>query len=287
MDGVPGVTQVSSLMIIWMWVLVAHSWLQYPIPPGGNFTYQFSVKDEYGFYWYHSHVKAYYNDGLRGPLFIQPSPSRPRPFEKLAHCPQEHEILLRAERDALSILLNDWTHDVSDTIYNRYFETGAFPNCVDSILANGFGRVECLPEYMLQAGPGLGLGDMDQTSSTMPMAKRMEREMSMDKSTTSQTSTGSMAMGTTMDMAMHTSSSCPQCRRPLHRPQVECQCQPRWTCRACHRPWNHWVLAAACRRWCLSQALMPARSHLRLVPIRLRPCSVSLRITPMVGSRLI
>ena len=207
MDGVPGVTQVSSLMIIWMWVLVAHSWLQYPIPPGGNFTYQFSVKDEYGFYWYHSHVKAYYNDGLRGPLFIQPSPSRPRPFEKLAHCPQEHEILLRAERDALSILLNDWTHDVSDTIYNRYFETGAFPNCVDSILANGFGRVECLPKYMLQAGPGLGLGDMDQTSSTMPMAKRMEREMSMDKSTTSQTSTGSMAMGTTMDMAMHTSSS--------------------------------------------------------------------------------
>lgn len=29
MDGVPGVTQ-------------------YPIPPGGNFTYRFSVKNEYG-----------------------------------------------------------------------------------------------------------------------------------------------------------------------------------------------------------------------------------------------
>ncbi|OJJ54694.1 hypothetical protein ASPSYDRAFT_49808 [Aspergillus sydowii CBS 593.65] len=172
MDGVPGVTQ-------------------YPIPPGGNFTYKFSVKDEYGFYWYHSHVKAYYNDGLRGPLFIRPSSSRPRPFEALAHCPQDREILLQAEKDAQSILLNDWTHDVSDTIYNRYFETGAFPHCVDSILANGFGRVECLPEYMLQAGPGLGLGNMDKASSsvmTMPMAEQTETDMNMD-------------------IAMHTSSS--------------------------------------------------------------------------------
>ncbi|KAJ5350197.1 hypothetical protein N7541_007924 [Penicillium brevicompactum] len=191
MDGVPGVTQ-------------------YPIPPGGNFTYQFSVKDEYGFYWYHSHVKAYYNDGLRGPLFIRPSPSRPRPFEKLAHCPHEREILLQAESDALSVLLNDWTHEVSDTIYNRFFKTGAFPNCVDSILANGFGRVECLPEYMLQAGPGLGQGDMEQTSSsvmTMPMAKQMESDINMDKSVTSQIPIRSTAMGSTKDMTMHTSSS--------------------------------------------------------------------------------
>lgn len=174
-----------------MCVLIARSWLQYPIPPGGNFTYKFSVKDEYGFYWYHSHVKAYYNDGLRGPLFIRPSSSRPRPFEALAHCPQDREILLQAEKDAQSILLNDWTHDVSDTIYNRYFETGAFPHCVDSILANGFGRVECLPEYMLQAGPGLGLGNMDKASSsvmTMPMAEQTETDMNMD-------------------IAMHTSSS--------------------------------------------------------------------------------
>merc|ERR1712169_89358 len=39
MDGVPGVTQ-------------------FPIPPGGNFTYRFSTADEYGFYWYHSHFRA-------------------------------------------------------------------------------------------------------------------------------------------------------------------------------------------------------------------------------------
>ncbi|KAJ5418698.1 uncharacterized protein N7487_002248 [Penicillium crustosum] len=121
MDGVPGVTQ-------------------YPIPPGGNFTYRFSIKDQYGFFWYHSHVRAYYNDGIRGPLLIRPSPQRLRPFEKLAHSPHERDIILQTERDATSILLSDWTHELSDTIYARYFETGAFPNCVDSILANGFGR---------------------------------------------------------------------------------------------------------------------------------------------------
>ncbi|KAA8644991.1 uncharacterized protein ATNIH1004_009202 [Aspergillus tanneri] len=179
MDGVPGVTQ-------------------YPIPPGGNFTYRFSVKDQYGFFWYHSHVRAYYSDGIRGPLLIRPSPVRLRPFEKLAHSQHERDILLQTERDATSILLNDWTHELSDTIYARYFKTGAFPSCVDSILANGLGRVECLPEYMRHAGPGMGQGEMNQTSSsmmTMPMARRMDIGMNMDaSSTSSQVSTGTMAM---------------------------------------------------------------------------------------------
>merc|ERR1712093_511468 len=111
-DGVPGVTQ-------------------YPIPPGGNFTYRFSVENEYGFYWYHSHFRAYYDDAIHGPLMIRPSPSRRRPFESLANSPAELEVLLRAERDAPSVLLNDWTHSLSDVIYEQYFETGAFPNCVD------------------------------------------------------------------------------------------------------------------------------------------------------------
>lgn len=97
--------------------------------------------------------------------------------------------MLKAERDATSILLNDWTHELSDTIYTRYFETGAFPNCVDSILANGLGRVECLPQYMLDAGPGLGLETMTasgvatagpasmSTSMTMGVSGMVKREM--------------------------------------------------------------------------------------------------------------
>jgi FtsP/CotA-like multicopper oxidase with cupredoxin domain len=132
--------------------------VQFPIRPGGNFTYKFSAKDEYGFYWYHSHVRAYYNDAIRGPLMIRPNPSRTRPFEKLAVNNADSSALLQAERDATSVLLNDWTHDLSDTVFARYFETGAFPHCVDSILANGYERVQCLPEEILQAGTGLGIG---------------------------------------------------------------------------------------------------------------------------------
>lgn len=33
--------------------------------------------------WYHSHVRGYYSDGVKGPLLIHPSPSRKRPSEKL------------------------------------------------------------------------------------------------------------------------------------------------------------------------------------------------------------
>ncbi|KAL2871428.1 Cupredoxin [Aspergillus lucknowensis] len=190
MDGVPGVTQN-------------------PIPPGGNFTYRFSVKDQYGFFWYHSHVRAYYNDGIRGPLLIRPSPSRSRPFEKLARSQQERDILLHAERYAHNVLLHDWNHEPSDAIYAQYLKTGAFPFCVDSILANGFGKVECLPEYILQDGPGLGLGQEggNQTFSTMmdmPMAKRMRSDMDMDHPASLDTSG---TVDTTLLMSIPTSTT--------------------------------------------------------------------------------
>ncbi|KAJ0414301.1 hypothetical protein BJY00DRAFT_321107 [Aspergillus carlsbadensis] len=145
-------------------------------------------RGEYGFYWYHSHFRAYYNDAIRGPLVIRPAPSRRRPFEELATSSARREQLLQAERDAVPILLNDWTHDLLDTIFSRYLEKGAFPNCVDSALANGLGRVQCLPKYMLDAGPGLGITDgantphhnpatttMTTSEMEMPsMARRME-----------------------------------------------------------------------------------------------------------------
>ena len=40
---------------------------------------------------------------------IHPSASRRRPFESLANNSAEMEGLLQAERDATSVLLNDWT----------------------------------------------------------------------------------------------------------------------------------------------------------------------------------
>lgn len=191
---------------------------------------------EYGFYWYHSHFRAYYNDAIRGPLLIRPSPSRRRPFESLARNATERTQLLEAERHGTSILLNDWTHEPSDAIYARYLETGAFPFCVDSILANGHGRVQCLPRHILQAGPGLGLRSSDN-SSMHPMSmsmghmghkmpKRMGMEsmtMSMDHATPTmtmpsshQTSSGSNSTSTMSGMSLAMTSLTPRgCMPPM------------------------------------------------------------------------
>jgi iron transport multicopper oxidase len=51
MDGPPAVTQCE-------------------IQPGLSFTYNFTV-DQPGTYWYHSHTKGQYPDGLRGPLIVK------------------------------------------------------------------------------------------------------------------------------------------------------------------------------------------------------------------------
>merc|ERR1712169_4662 len=190
MDGVPGVTQD-------------------PIAPGGNFTYRFSTASEYGFFWYHSHFRAYYNDAIRGPLLIRPAASRQRPFVDLAGNSDDVVALLAAERDAANILLNDWTHELSDTIFARYNRTGAFPSCVDSILANGQGRVQCLPEAILESGPGLGIESEISTSATGPsistatmpnmpsmdmLGQRGMHDMSMEAHASSETTLASTSM---------------------------------------------------------------------------------------------
>lgn len=120
---------------------------------------------------------------------IHPSRTRPRPFEKLAQNSDDLAKLLQAELDAPPVMLNDWTHELSDTIYARYFKTGAFPHCVDSILANGLGRVECLPDYILKAGTGLGLDGSSSSGGSAPS------QMSSDSSSMSM-----MGMSKRMDM---------------------------------------------------------------------------------------
>lgn len=192
-----------------------------PIAPGGNFTYQFSTASEYGFFWYHSHFRAYYNDAIRGPLLIRPAASRQRPFVDLAGNSDDAAALLAAERDAANILLNDWTHELSDTMFARYNRTGAFPSCVDSILANGQGRVQCLPEAILESGPGLGVEPEIPTSATgrstsmatmphMPsMDQRHMHDMSMEAHTVSETTLASLSMSMSYPTASSMMSDMP------------------------------------------------------------------------------
>ncbi|KAJ9211278.1 hypothetical protein DTO166G4_7111 [Paecilomyces variotii] len=131
MDGVPGVTQE-------------------PIAPGASFLYRFSLHDQYGPYWYHSHYRAYYGDGISGPFIIHPSPNRTRSFRSLASNTDEYERLLHVERSAQFVMVNDWRHQQSDQVLGEYLTTGNYPFCVDSLLINGKARIECLTEDMLR-----------------------------------------------------------------------------------------------------------------------------------------
>ncbi|TVY74179.1 Laccase-1 [Fusarium oxysporum f. sp. cubense] len=117
---------------------------QDPIPPGGNYTYRFSTASEYGFF-----------------------------LDELA-------ALLAAERNATNVLLNDWTHELSDVVFARYMKTGAFPSCVDSILANGQGRVQCLPKSALESGPGLGIEPKKTTTALGTSATTSEMQHMSD-----------------------------------------------------------------------------------------------------------
>ncbi|KAJ4288632.1 hypothetical protein N0V90_011869 [Kalmusia sp. IMI 367209] len=72
---------------------------QCAILPGGSFTYNFTV-DQPGTYWYHSHVRGQYPDGLRGPFIV--------------HDPKDpHKDLYDEE---IVLTFSDWYHDLMNEL---------------------------------------------------------------------------------------------------------------------------------------------------------------------------
>lgn len=88
---------------------------QCPIPPGFTFTYNFTVMDQVGTYWYHSHSGNQYGDGLRG-MFIIEDDAEEIPFS------YDEEVTLT---------VSDWYHKLSGDLMtkflSRYNPTGAEP----------------------------------------------------------------------------------------------------------------------------------------------------------------
>jgi len=100
-DGVAGVTEC-------------------PIKPFTSFLYDFSVPDQAGTFWYHSHLSTQYCDGLRGALIVY-DPSDP------------HASLYDVDDESTIITLADWYHTPAPA--------AAFEPTPDSALINGLGRV--------------------------------------------------------------------------------------------------------------------------------------------------
>ncbi|KAI0065701.1 laccase [Artomyces pyxidatus] len=92
---------------------------QCPIVPGNSFLYDFTVPDQAGTYWYHSHFHNQYCDGLRGAIVIY-DPDDP------------HASLYDVDNDETVITLSDWYH---------YYSPLAPPVPIPaSGLINGVGR---------------------------------------------------------------------------------------------------------------------------------------------------
>lgn len=67
---------------------------QCPIPPGGHLTYRFKIEGQYGSYWWHSHSKMQYTDGLYGGLIIH---SKRDPYQKCRDYDDERYFLFAGE----------------------------------------------------------------------------------------------------------------------------------------------------------------------------------------------
>ncbi|EMD37148.1 laccase [Gelatoporia subvermispora B] len=93
---------------------------QCPIASGDSFLYEFTVPDQAGTFWYHSHLATQYCDGLRGPLVVYD------PYDP-------HKDLYDVDDENTVITLADWQH-LAATVGPR------FPMNISSTLINGLGR---------------------------------------------------------------------------------------------------------------------------------------------------
>ncbi|CUM68340.1 uncharacterized protein PRCAT00006062001 [Priceomyces carsonii] len=84
---------------------------QCPIPPNQTFLYNFTVEDQAGTYWYHSHSGSQYGDGLRGLFIIE-----------------DDDVKFDEE---VTLSISDWYHketaEITKGFLSRYNPTGTEP----------------------------------------------------------------------------------------------------------------------------------------------------------------
>lgn len=115
MDGTVGITQC-------------------PIAPGTSFVYEFTVKGQYGTYWYHGHHGVQASDGLFGPLII--------------HSKQEQESRKQQGIEYTTdrvVMVSDHYYDLSSALLYQYLQPDRenIEPVPAAPLINGRGRRNC------------------------------------------------------------------------------------------------------------------------------------------------
>ncbi|KAF1845017.1 multicopper oxidase [Cucurbitaria berberidis CBS 394.84] len=135
-DGVPGLSQR-------------------PIQPGASFKYKWYA-DQYGSYFYHAHSRGQIDDGAYGPIYIKPKAGAEKPFHLIN--PAEVDMLAEAEANVAPLILSDWRHRTSDETWRDQLASGLESAiCMDSLLVNGKGSVDCWSREEIDAftNPGI------------------------------------------------------------------------------------------------------------------------------------
>lgn len=87
--------------------------------------YDFTIDNQFGTYWYHSHYGLQYLDGILGPLIV--------------HAPEEADVRKLYEQERV-ILVQDWYHDFSTVNLGNYLvpDNENSEPVPDNGLINGF-----------------------------------------------------------------------------------------------------------------------------------------------------
>lgn len=121
---------------------------QKSIPPGGQFLYKWRA-NQYGSYFYHAHTRGQIDDGLYGPIHIRPSASVEKPFHLITKNSIERRSIERAEQHSSPIMVSDWRQLTSEQVWNAEKATHLDSYCVNALLINGKGSINCLDRNTL------------------------------------------------------------------------------------------------------------------------------------------
>ncbi|KAL4785873.1 multicopper oxidase-domain-containing protein [Aspergillus varians] len=128
-DGVPGLSQR-------------------PIPSGGSFLYKWRATS-YGTYFYHAHKRGQQEDGLYGAIHIIADASIEKPFTLISEDQRELQFIEKAERKSMPIILSDVRQLTAEEIWDAEVAMGLDALCVNALLVNGKGSVNCLRQQTI------------------------------------------------------------------------------------------------------------------------------------------